>query len=149
MVPDCLPRRVLLIDDDPMLRRTLGALLRHAGHAVAEAADGRAGVAIFRETPVDIVLTDFAMPGFTGWEVAQAAKAINPRVPVVYVTGCVQAIAPHQTALADAIIEKPCGLAALQAVIGPLTMQHQDPDFLDPPPVASSGAAFPDPLASV
>jgi CheY-like chemotaxis protein len=117
----CPPRRVRFIDDDPGVLKTLAYLLRKVGHDVEEAENGSAGLARFREKPVDIILTDFRMPGCTGGEVARAVKAINPRAPVVYVTGYAHEIPPHERALAEAIVEKPCGLTALQTVIRALT----------------------------
>ena len=127
------PRRVLVIDDEPGVRKMLAALLRKAGHDVVEAESGSAGLARFRETPADIVLTDFAMPGLTGWEVARAVKALNPRVPVGYVTGAAHAIAPHQQAEVEAIVEKPCGLTALLTVIRVLTVTTGDRPTAGPP----------------
>ena len=62
----CLPRRVLFIDDDPIVLNTLAYLLRKAGHDVEEAESGSVGLARFREKPADIVLTDFTMTGLTG-----------------------------------------------------------------------------------
>jgi len=124
MTDACLPQRVLLIDDDPHVRTTLAFLLRQAGHAVEEAESGSAGIARFRENQADIVLTDFTMPGLTGWDVARTVKSINPRVPVVYVTGAAHAIAPHQRAAVEAIIEKPCGSTTLHTVIRQLTATH-------------------------
>lgn len=126
MHTDGLPSRVLLIDDDPVVLSGLATLLRNAGHAVTEAESGSAGLASFRENPADIVLTDFTMPGLTGWDVARTVKAINPRVPVVYVTGAAHAIAPHQRAAVEAIIEKPCGSKVLDTVIRRLTGTARD-----------------------
>ena len=126
MPTDGPPRRVLLIDDDPHVRTTLAFLLRRAGHAVEEAESGSAGLASFREHPADIVLTDFMMPGLTGWEVACTVKSIDPRVPVVYVTGAAHAIAPHQRAAVEAIIEKPCGITTLHTVIRLLTAHPKE-----------------------
>jgi CheY-like chemotaxis protein len=121
MHTDGLPPRVLLIDDDPVVLRGLATLLRKAGHTVAEAESRSAGLASFRENQADIVLTDFTMPGLTGWDVARTVKAINPRAPVVYVTGAAHEVAPHQRAAVEAIIEKPCGLTTLYTVIRRLT----------------------------
>lgn len=53
---------LLVVDDDPAIRRALGAELAAAGFAVAEAADGEAGLERFRELEPDVVLTDLAMP---------------------------------------------------------------------------------------
>ncbi len=129
---DGLPLRVLLIDDDPAVLRLLATLLRKAGYTVEEATSGSAGLARFRENPADIVLTDFKMPGLTGWDVARAVKTINPRVPVVYVTGAAHEIAPHQRAVVEAIIEKPCRLTTLQTVLRRLTGKSGDQPNLAP-----------------
>ena len=117
------PRRFLVIDDNSACRGTLAWLLRKLGHTVAEAKSGSAGLTILRQQPVDLVLTDLTMPGLTGWAVAQLVKAMHPRLPVVLVTGSAHAIAPDQPErqFVDAILAKPCGVAALQGVIDPLT----------------------------
>ena len=137
MPTDGLPSRVLLIDDDPVVLSGLATLLRKAGHTVAEAESGSAGLASFRENPPDIVLTDFTMPGLTGWDVARTVKAINPRVPVVYVTGAAHEIAPHQRAVVEAIIEKPCGLTTLYTVIRRLTGTSGDRPTVAPTPASA------------
>ena len=120
----CTPRRrILLIDDDPLVRLALAMLLREAGHVVEEAEGGAAGLAHLSERPVDLVLTDLRMPGLTGWDVARAVKAKKPRLPVVLVTGSVHSIAvdqPERT-FVDAVLPKPCRIEELQAVIGRLT----------------------------
>jgi GAF domain-containing protein/CheY-like chemotaxis protein len=79
--------RVLVIDDEPFVRDTLGEILRQQHHDVVLADDGVSGLARFREGAFDLVMTDLAMPGMSGWQVAQAVKAVRPQVPVVLVTG--------------------------------------------------------------
>jgi CheY-like chemotaxis protein len=118
----------LVIDDDPACRFTMGCLLRRLGHTVDEAESGSAGVAILRQKPVDLVMTDLMMPGLTGWDVARLAKTIHPRLPVVLVTGCMHMIPPDQPELTcvDAILAKPCGVAEMQRVIGGLTRGPAD-----------------------
>jgi len=122
--PGKAPRHLLVIDDNPACRHTFGCLLRRLGHQVEEAENGSAGLAVLRQTPVDLVLTDLRMPGLTGWEVARRAKALQPGLPVVLVTGSAHAIAPDQPErrFVDAILAKPCELATLQAVLGALTV---------------------------
>jgi CheY-like chemotaxis protein len=89
--PTLAPRpegaRVLVIDDEPVVRETLGEMLRQQGHHVVAVDDGASGLARFRAEPFDLVMTDLAMPGMSGWQVAQAVKAARPHVPVVVVTG--------------------------------------------------------------
>jgi CheY-like chemotaxis protein len=86
-----------------------------------EAESGSAGFARFREHPADIVLTDFTMPSLTGWEVARTGKSVNPRVPMVVVTGAAHDVSPHQRPAVAAIIETPCGLTILHTGIRLLT----------------------------
>ena len=122
---DCpsTPRRLLVIDDDPACRTTIAYLLQKLGHTVEAAEDGFAGLALLGRTLVNLVLTDLMMPGLTGWDVARLAKAMHPRLPVVLVTGAVHTIShdqPERTWV-DAILAKPFGVAAMQAVIGALT----------------------------
>ena len=123
-----VPRRLLVIDDDPACRPIFEYLLRKLGHAVEVAESGSAGIALLRQKPVDPVMTDLGMPGLTGWDVARLVKAMQPRLPVVLVTGSAQTIPPDQPerTWVDAILAKPCGAAAVQTVIGALTRDLTD-----------------------
>ena len=123
-----IARRLLIIDDDSACRTTIGWLLRKLGHTVTTAESGSAGLALLRQTPVDLVMTDLNMPGITGWTVARLVKAMRPRLPVVLLTGDAYAIPLDQPerAWVDAILAKPCGVAAMQAVIGALTRDRAD-----------------------
>ncbi|MGE5850358.1 MAG: response regulator [Candidatus Methylomirabilota bacterium] len=123
-----VPRRLLVIDDDACYRHVVGWLLRKCGHTVAEAESGFAGLALLRQQPVDLVMTDLRMPGLTGWDVARIAKAMHPHLPVVLVTGDAGVIPLDQPErrYVDALLAKPCGQAEFQAVIGPLTRNLAD-----------------------
>lgn len=57
---------VLIIADEPKIRVLLRAVLERAGHRVTEAADGREGVALYRQQPVDLVIADIHMPDLNG-----------------------------------------------------------------------------------
>lgn len=84
----CRHLTVLLVDDEPGVREVTGIMLEDAGHAVLSAANGMDALAILRTgAKVDILLTDLAMPGMNGAELAQAAQTQRPRLPVVFVTG--------------------------------------------------------------
>jgi PAS domain S-box-containing protein len=117
------PRRLLLIDDDAMVRSTLGSLLRAVGHTVVEAENGRAGLAILAETPTDCVLTDLGMPEMTGWEVARAIKARDPKLPVILLTGWGDQTVgdADDREHVDRVLGKPVSLQSLLPLIGELT----------------------------
>jgi CheY-like chemotaxis protein len=116
--------RVLLIDDDPMVRETLAALLRATNHVVIEAEDGPGGLACLDKTPVDVVLTDFGMPGLTGWQVALAVKAKRPTVPVVLLTGWGEPAGEgdENATAVDRVLKKPIRLYDLLQVLAELLL---------------------------
>jgi PAS domain S-box-containing protein len=117
------PRHLLLIDDDVMVRQTLAALLRTAGHSVQEADGGVAGLDLLTRATVDVVFTDLGMPEVTGWDVARAVKARTPRLPVVLLTGWGEQVAgePGAEGLVECVLSKPVRLEDLLRVIADLT----------------------------
>jgi two-component system NtrC family response regulator len=79
-------RTVLLIDDDPSLRRVVEYNLREDGFAVVAAASGEEGLAAFQAQSVDLVLSDIRMSGIDGVQLLGRIKALAPEVPVVLLT---------------------------------------------------------------
>ena len=79
--------RCLVVDDEPEVGAVLGDMLEAGGHRAVVVTDGGEAIARFGAEPFDLVFTDLAMPRVSGWQVAQAVKAIAPAVPVVLVTG--------------------------------------------------------------
>jgi len=80
-------RRVLVVDDDPVVGQSFKRVLSGKGYAVITAADGYEALAKLQSENYDLVFTDLRMPGMTGLEVAQRIKANQPWTPVVIVTG--------------------------------------------------------------
>ncbi|MBI4590222.1 MAG: sigma-54-dependent Fis family transcriptional regulator [Candidatus Rokubacteria bacterium] len=80
------PFRVLVVDDEPAQLELVGGFLRKQGFEVAEAAEGRAALERFRKEPFDLILTDQKLPGFSGPELLEAARAITPEVAVIMMT---------------------------------------------------------------
>ena len=79
---------VLIIDDEPNIRRMVGALLAAEGYTVREAADGRAGARAAAEAEPDAVLLDLMMPGPNdGLEALEAIRERAPDVPVIMMSG--------------------------------------------------------------
>jgi CheY-like chemotaxis protein len=81
-------RRVLLVDDEPVLRSVVRQFLEFSGYEVAEAADGRHALSLARERPPEIVLTDLLMPHIDGLDFCRALRShpVTRDVPVVFVT---------------------------------------------------------------
>jgi signal transduction histidine kinase len=80
-------KRVLIVEDNPEILHSLGDLLRESGCQVVEAPDGLAGIARLEAERVDLVLTDLAMPGASGWDVATACREKFPSTPIGLITG--------------------------------------------------------------
>jgi DNA-binding NtrC family response regulator len=79
--------RILLVDDEPILLRTLGRALTEAGHEVVSAAGGAEAADRLREGTFDLIVTDIAMEGLGGLELLQMAKKSDPDVSVILITG--------------------------------------------------------------
>jgi|GEM_PF-1424180 DNA-binding NarL/FixJ family response regulator len=79
--------RLLYVEDDPVLRDSIGAYLAHKVGKVAIAADGEEGLAAFRAQPAQIVVTDIRMPHMDGLAMAREIRALDPRVGLVVTTG--------------------------------------------------------------
>ena len=82
------PLALLLVDDEELVRLGTAEMLRDLGHTVAEAASG--GEALIRLAdglPIDVLVTDYKMPGMSGAELAKRLGELRPGVPVLLITG--------------------------------------------------------------
>lgn len=79
--------RILIIDDDELLRDLLAKSLELAGHTVLQAGDGQAGVNLFQSNAVDLVLTDLVMPGQEGVETIIRLRREAPDLPIIAMSG--------------------------------------------------------------
>ena len=99
--------QILLIDDNRhglMARRTL---LEEAGYRVETAKDGKEGLEKFSAGTFDVVVTDFRMPHTGGAEVLQRVREIDPRVPVVILSGYVKRLGlTEESTGADLVLAK-------------------------------------------
>ncbi|HEY0837615.1 MAG TPA: response regulator [Azospirillum sp.] len=104
--------KVLVIDDEDIVRLTLCQMLEAAGYEVTEASDGRKGVAMQAGDPADIVLTDILMPGQEGIETIVQLRQLTPGVKVIAISGGarvnnVDLLEVARAMGADAVLAKP------------------------------------------
>ncbi len=103
------PQKILLIDDDPVVRTLISGILRKKGYEVLLAKNGDEGLALVSGEQPDLVITDYQMPGMSGMEVLDKLRAEDPALPVVMLTAHGDAgltIKSIQTGAFD-FIEKP------------------------------------------
>jgi CheY-like chemotaxis protein len=114
--PTIVPRRILLIDDDELVRRVVTALLMVEGFEVEGVGSGEAALAHLVTRPrLDVILLDRSMPGAPGEHYVPRIRAVAPRVPIMMFTG--QAVGPEIATLVDRVILKPVSSAALVEAI--------------------------------
>jgi CheY-like chemotaxis protein len=80
-------RKVLVVDDDPVVGKSFDRVLSARGYAVITAENGQEALNKLSRENYDLVFTDIRMPGMNGLEVAERVKASQPWLPVVIVTG--------------------------------------------------------------
>ena len=81
------PRKILVIEDDPIVREAIIALLTEQGHLVMGAADAEEGLELFNPEYFELVLVDLGLPGMNGWQVAQEIKQLSKDTVVGLITG--------------------------------------------------------------
>jgi DNA-binding NtrC family response regulator len=81
-----MPRRILVVDDEPLKRITLQIELNEQGYEVYEAADAQAARHIFDARPIDVVVSDVRMPGMNGLDLLTYVKQVRPDAEVVLMT---------------------------------------------------------------
>lgn len=123
----CRPLRLLLIDDDAILLKSLGDALRRDGHTTVAAEGGQEGIEIFRAAQehgaaFDLVITDLGMPKLDGRGVAIAIKSLAPKVPIILLTGWGHRLMAEQGTprCVDRVLSKPPKLELLRATLAEL-----------------------------
>jgi signal transduction histidine kinase/ActR/RegA family two-component response regulator len=110
--------RILVVEDDNFVRESMVSALEAFGHTVTQAADGETGLLALRRDCPDLVITDYLMPGITGAELMQQARAIFPGIPMIIATGYADMHAIDQVLGSDILLRKPFQLAELAASVG-------------------------------
>jgi signal transduction histidine kinase/ActR/RegA family two-component response regulator len=116
--------RILVVDDDPLILKSLQATLEGDGHAVTTAHGGQEGIDLWRAAevrnePFAVVITDLGMPNIDGRKVATAVKTIRPATPVILLTGWGQRMEAEQDlpTHVDRVLNKPPKLYELRTAL--------------------------------
>ena len=129
-VPPTKKRKVLIVDDQPIITDLLVDILRRMGFSSEVALGGRDGLKIFTKDDFDLVITDLGMPDISGWEVSKSVKKQNPSVPVILITGWGVEPDPHKMkdSGVDFVINKPFQLDQLEKIINRMINPKKDGD---------------------
>ena len=110
------PVRVLVVDDEPMVRTVTAKLLRLKGHDVQEAEGGPEALACLDDqAPFDVIVTDLSMPDMSGRELAYRIRQRLPLQPILLLTGDTDA--QDGVDHVDAVVQKPFKLDQLERII--------------------------------
>ncbi len=112
-------RRILVVDDEPFVCDALRMMLAFDGHQVVTASGATEALAILETDKFDLVITDFAMPGMRGDELAAAIRQKVPKQPIVMITAYAEMLEDCGDALTsvDFIISKPFRLENLREAV--------------------------------
>jgi DNA-binding NtrC family response regulator len=110
---------ILIVEDEPKMRRLLELNLAEAGYQTLSAESAEGGLVLLREHFIDLVITDLKLPGMGGLEFLQAAKRHDQSIPVVVMTafGSVETAVDAMKAGASDYVLKPFSLAEMRMVI--------------------------------
>jgi signal transduction histidine kinase len=120
------PCTVLLVDDDAMVATSTAAMLEQLGHRVLVATSGALALDVARLEPkIDLVVTDHAMPGMSGIELAERIRETRPDLPIILATGYAELPSGHGMGMPR--LDKPYRLERLAAVIAEVARRKPGP----------------------
>jgi DNA-binding NtrC family response regulator len=110
---------ILIVEDEPRMRRLLEISLGEDGHSVHTAGDAESGLVYLRKEPIDLVVTDLKLPGMNGLEFLHEGKRLNAALPFIVMTayGSVETAVDAMKAGASDYVLKPFTMAEMKLVI--------------------------------
>jgi len=114
-------KRILLVEDERVVREALRQLFTQDSHTVVEANNGAEAFALFHRQKFDLVVTDFEMPFIKGDELATRIRQVAPNQPILMITAFSRR--PSMDNPVDAVVQKPFDSARLRAIMGKLLSQ--------------------------
>ena len=121
-------RRILLVDDEWVVRQSTSRMLNFLGYKVEVATSGAEALKLFEADRFDLVIADYAMPGMNGDALAETIKRLVPEQPVLLVSGFVEHLLENSGLNGvDLVIGKPFELGALKRAISELCEEQDEP----------------------
>ena len=117
---DLSPRdraRILVVDDDDDVRLVAAAMIEEIGYEVAAVASGEAGLRAIEESQFELLVTDIAMPGMTGVELARRVKMVAPHLPILFASGYADVQTFGEELADELVLKKPFRIADVAARI--------------------------------
>jgi putative two-component system response regulator len=111
--------RILVIDDEPIVRMLVAEILETAGHDVVVAESAEQALAIFEEEELELVVSDVVMPGLSGLELLETVRTQRASLPVILITGAgtYDTLSQALTRGAAGLVTKPFSHAELQSAV--------------------------------
>jgi CheY-like chemotaxis protein len=119
--------KILIVEDEGLVRILVVETLKEAGHDVLDAPDGEAALALVQaHADLDLIVTDVRMAKLDGFALAIAARRIRPGLEVVFITGYIGTEVPRELSRA-LVMQKPFDPDALVVAIGTLLSERGSP----------------------
>ncbi len=120
--------KILVVDDEQMVRDLLRDVLENEGCEVVLASGGHEGLETIERTEFDAVFTDVGMPGMSGWELARAVRERNASIPIAVITGWGEAVGSDEqkAAQVDWIVTKPFGTERISELVQQVSQRRAD-----------------------
>jgi CheY-like chemotaxis protein len=99
--------RILVVDDEPLMRESIKRALDFGGNLIETAATGKEALACFEKDKFDLLVLDYEMPDMRGDELALLVKALDPKQPIAMVTAYPKTLAGNLLTDVDSILSKP------------------------------------------
>ncbi len=120
-------KTILVVDDEPEIRKLVGAMVGQFGYTVLTADSGEHALTLFKnlQEPLEMLITDVVAPGMSGPMLADKLSALQPDLKVLYISGYdnTQVVQKYVVEKGHALLSKPFTVDELQAKIGDLLKQ--------------------------
>ena len=118
--------KILVIDDEDVIRDFLAEMFVSAGYEADAAATGLEGIALFEKNHYDLVFSDLGLPEMSGWDIAKAIRSRRPEVPIILLSGWgiqLDDVRIQECGI-DLVLSKPCQMEELLSAVEDALRRH-------------------------